>query len=93
MLENYHQGKRLTDEMMLDKGSVVDLVVGKGLSDEKTNVPNLFGKQLDDAKNELFDLSLNVGVLIYDDSFENAEDSLNAKIWKASSCCWCGAKN
>ena len=82
VLGSFYKGQQIPADTALDKGSVVDLIVGKGLSDEKTPVPNLIGMMIDNAKDELFDQSLNVGVLIYDDSFETAEDSLNAKIWK-----------
>lgn len=82
VLANYSNGKQLPADTVLERGAVIDLVVGKGLSDEKTNVPELIGLTVNDATNELFAKNLNLGVLIYDDSFENAEDSINAKIWK-----------
>jgi beta-lactam-binding protein with PASTA domain len=75
-------GASLPVDTLLVRGSYVDLVVGKGLSNEKTEVPALFGLALEDAKRALYKVSLNIGALIYDDSFVTGEDSLNAQIWK-----------
>ncbi len=82
VLANLYNGKRLPADTVLERGSVINLVVGKGLSDEKTNIPELVGLSVNGATNELFAKNLNLGVLIYDQSFESKEDSLNAIIWK-----------
>lgn len=82
VLDAKYMGKFLPDDTILVKGSVIDLVVGKGLSNEKTLVPELFGLHIDEAKQMLYDVSLNIGALVYDVSFVTAEDSLNAIIWK-----------
>jgi eukaryotic-like serine/threonine-protein kinase len=75
-------GQAFPADTVLIKGTAIDLVVGKGLSNERTLAPNLFGLYLNDAKTQLYDLSLNVGALIYDQSVVNKSDSINARIWK-----------
>lgn len=79
--------QKLNDEaidagMLVNKGSNISLVIGKARTGEKTVVPNLTGVSLTQAKSELASLFLNVGAVIYDESVENREDSLEAKIWQ-----------
>ncbi|MFO7879633.1 MAG: PASTA domain-containing protein [Bacteroidota bacterium] len=64
------------------KGDTIDLVLGQGLSDEKTYVPNVEGVALDAATNILNDKYLNVGAVMYDETVENEKDSVEAKIYK-----------
>ena len=64
------------------KGSQIDLVLGRGLSNEKTAAPDLIGLFLEQAKERITNRYLNLGAVIYDASFEDAEDSLNAFVWK-----------
>jgi beta-lactam-binding protein with PASTA domain len=64
------------------KGSVVDLVLGQGLSDDKTHVPNVEGLSINSATTLLNDKFLNVGAVMYDDSVLNLKDSTIAKIFK-----------
>lgn len=82
VLEKRLNGEPFPDDTMLNKGTEVDLIVGKGLSNERTSVPNLFGMKLGDARNTLYTISLNLGALVYDRSVINANDSLNAQVWK-----------
>ncbi len=67
---------------LISKGSEIDLVLGKGLSNERTLVPNLIGFSHAIAKNYLADRYLNIGGVIYDSSIENEEDSINSIIWR-----------
>lgn len=64
------------------KGSNIDLIIGRNKGNLKTPLPNLTGFVINDAQITLTDSKLNQGVLIFDNSVINAEDSLNAKIWK-----------
>ena len=75
-------GMSLPDDTMLIKGTAVDLVVGKGISNEVTQVPDLFGYSIDDAKTALYTVNLNIGALVYDNTCLTTEDSLNARIWR-----------
>jgi beta-lactam-binding protein with PASTA domain len=82
VLDKKLNGIRLPDDTLLIKGTAVDLVVGKGLSNEKTVVPDVKGMYLSDANRSLYNLSLNTGALIYDQSVQTAEDSTQARVWK-----------
>ncbi|MCL3779676.1 PASTA domain-containing protein [Prolixibacteraceae bacterium JC049] len=64
------------------KGAGITLVVGEGLSNELVALPNLAGMHVEQARDSLMMNGLSLGVLIYDDSFRSAEDSVNAKIWR-----------
>ncbi|MFW5805068.1 MAG: PASTA domain-containing protein [Bacteroidales bacterium] len=64
------------------KGDTVDLVLGQGLSDDKTYVPNVEGLTLDAATTILNDRFLNVGAVLYDQTVKTEKDSLQAKIFK-----------
>ncbi len=68
--------------VMVNKGSRIDLTIGKTGNGEKTVVPNLIGSTLVQAKGEIASLFLNVGAVIYDESIDSQEDSLAAKVWK-----------
>ena len=60
-------------------GTTIDLVVGKGLSNEKINIPNLIGLSRIEANIVLKSASLNIGL-----EYFNAEvsDSNSAVIYK-----------
>ncbi len=64
------------------KGSSIDLVLGKGLSEETTAIPDLVGISLFTARYLLADRYLNINAVIYDRSVKNGEDTANAFIWK-----------
>ncbi len=75
-------GVEIEEGQLVGKGSRIDLTIGKSSVGEKTVVPDLTGVSLEQAKNEIASLFLNVGAVIYDESVETEEDSLNAIIWK-----------
>ncbi len=64
------------------KGSSIDLVLGQGLSDETTAVPDLMGMSLFTARNLVADRYLNINAVIYDNSVTNEEDTARAFIWR-----------
>lgn len=82
VLMQLHDGKEITANDSLQKGSVVDLVLSKGLSNQRTGVPNLIGLQLDPARDRINGTSLNLGTYIFDNTIVTAEDSLNAFVYK-----------
>ncbi len=71
----------------LEKGSEIDLVLGRGISNEKTQAPKLTGLTLDEAKNKITSRYLNLGAVIYDGSIHDFQDSLDAFIWKQKPPC------
>jgi beta-lactam-binding protein with PASTA domain len=82
VIKQLHNGKEVIPGDSIQKGSVVDLVLGKGLSNERTPVPELIGMNLDLAKNSILGASLNLGAYIYDSSVLSGDDSANAFVYK-----------
>ncbi len=82
ILEQRYQGRTIEEGQLVDKGSAIDVVVGRGYSDQLTKVPPLIGRSFIQASDKIFELYLNVGAAIYDNSVKNSSDSLNALIWK-----------
>jgi beta-lactam-binding protein with PASTA domain len=82
VLEQKYQSEMIEPGDSVAKGSRIDLVVGRGLSDEKTAAPYLVGMYLEDAINRITSRYLNIGAVIYDGSIVDFEDSLFAFIWK-----------
>lgn len=82
VLSQLHNGKEIAEKDSLQKGSVIDLVLGKGLSNQRTAVPDLIGMNLDPARNRILSASLNLGTYIYDNTILKSEDSLNAFVFK-----------
>ena len=82
VIRQLHNGKEVAEGDSIQKGSVIDLVLGKGLSNERTPVPNLVGLKLERAKNTILGASLNLGTYIYDTTIETSDDTLNAFVYK-----------
>jgi eukaryotic-like serine/threonine-protein kinase len=82
VIEQLYNGKKIAEGDSLQKGSVVDLVLGKGLSNERTPVPDLVGLNLEPAKNRILASSLNLGTFIYDNTILTASDSIHAFVYK-----------
>ena len=84
VLEQMFQGKPISAGTLIEKNSVIDLVLGLGKSNKITIVPDFRGLNYDDASENAANSSLNIGVLIYDQTVETSQDSINALIWKQS---------
>lgn len=82
VLEQKYNGKPISPNTLIIRGSTIDLVVGKGESNEKTFVPNIIGLTYAEAEQKLSSLSLNIGVSMYDKSILSSADTTKAKIWK-----------
>jgi beta-lactam-binding protein with PASTA domain len=82
VIKQLYKGKEVMEGDSIQKGSIIDLVLGKGLSNERTFVPNLVGMKLENAKNTLLYTSLNLGTFIYDSTITNLDDTLNAFVFK-----------
>lgn len=82
VLEQLYSGKKIAEGDSLQKGSVIDLVLGKGLSNQRTAVPDLMGMNLEPAKNKILVSSLNLGAFTYDNTIVNGADSLKAFVYK-----------
>jgi beta-lactam-binding protein with PASTA domain len=82
VLRQMHNGVEIVPGDTLQKGAVIDLVLGNGLSSRRTNIPNLIGLSLPEAMTAVISSRLNVGTYIYDSTVINATDSLVAFIYK-----------
>jgi len=82
VIEQQLNGKKIASGDSIQKGSVIDLVLGKGLSNQRTPVPELIGFNLESARNRILGSSLNLGAFIYDNTILNGEDSLKAFVFK-----------
>jgi len=77
-----YKGEKIKQGTKITKGSIIDLVVGSGLSNKTTFVPCLYGMNKDNAEIKLNNAALNIGAVIYDDNIKTTVDSISAVIWK-----------
>lgn len=82
VIEQQYNGRKVTPGDSIQKGSVIDLILGKGLSNIRTPVPDLTGMRLNAAKTMILGASLNLGTYIYDSSILSGADSINAVVYK-----------
>ncbi|MCX6257264.1 MAG: PASTA domain-containing protein [Bacteroidia bacterium] len=68
----------------IEKGSVIDLMLGKGISEEETFVPHLTGLTKNEARILTENEMLHIGAIIADGNIKSSKDSANAKIYKQS---------
>lgn len=79
VLETRFRGKPIKPGTSVNKGSVIDLIVGDGIGNEQTSVPNLIGLTKAEALFALEVANLAAGAIIYD---ENIKDSTSAVVYK-----------
>lgn len=72
------KGQSVVEKQRFDKGTVVDLVLGEGLSGTRIKVPYLRYLSVAEARTRLFDFSLNLGSVQYDDPV----DTVGAVVYK-----------
>jgi beta-lactam-binding protein with PASTA domain len=77
-----YNGREIQGGDSLQKGSVIDLILGKGLSNQRTSVPDLMGMNIQDAKNRILGASLTLVTSIYDNTITTGQDSLKAFVYK-----------
>jgi beta-lactam-binding protein with PASTA domain len=82
VIDQQFNGKNINAGDSLQKGSVIDLVLGKGLSNQRTPVPNLLGMRLDPAKDKILSSSLNLGTFEYDNTIRKEADTIHAFVYK-----------
>jgi beta-lactam-binding protein with PASTA domain len=82
VLKQTLHGREVSPGDSVQKGMVVDLVLGRGLSSQHTPVPRLLGTTLDQARNEILGSSLNLGAYVFDATVITGTDSLNAFVYK-----------
>lgn len=82
VLQQNLNGSVIEEGTLVEKGTPIDLVLGMGLSNETTTVPNLVGMDLDSAKTVITGRFLNFGLATFDATVENEEDSLAAFVYR-----------
>jgi hypothetical protein len=82
VLQQMHNDSVIKEGTEITKGSVIDLVLGMGLSSSTTRIPDLLGTGLEEAREIIARYYLNLGAVTYDESFQEAEDSSGAFIWR-----------
>ena len=82
VLEQLYHGKHVEPGDSIQKGSVIDLVLGKGLSNRRTPIPDLIGLNIQQARTRILGASLNIGTFTFDNTITNAEDTVNAFVYK-----------
>ena len=82
VLKQTIHGREVAPGDSVQKGMVVDLVLGRGLSSQRTTLPRLAGLTLDEARNEILGASLNLGAYVFDATVLTEEDSLRAFVFK-----------
>jgi beta-lactam-binding protein with PASTA domain len=76
-------GKKIAPGTLIEKGTVIRLIVGKGLSDEEVGVPCLIGLTKKEALEKLLENSLSLGSVIPD----SPKDTLNGRVYRQSPSC------
>jgi beta-lactam-binding protein with PASTA domain len=82
VLSQLFNGKEIAPKDSLQKESFIDLVLGKGLSNQRISVPDLIGMNLDPATDKILGASLNLGTFIYDNTIRSSDDTVNAFVYK-----------
>jgi beta-lactam-binding protein with PASTA domain len=82
VLKQTLHGREVSPGDSVQKGMVIDLVLGRGLSSQRTPVPRLLGTTLEQARNEILGSSLNLGAYVFDATVITGIDSLNAFVYK-----------
>ncbi|MDA3779779.1 MAG: PASTA domain-containing protein [Bacteroidales bacterium] len=82
VLKQQINGVDINFDTLIPKGTKIDLVLGKGLSNKTTQMPDLFAYTYIEAKDMIIGSALNSGAIIFDESVVNADDSASAKVWR-----------
>jgi beta-lactam-binding protein with PASTA domain len=86
VLEQILKGKKVEAGTMIPKGSVIDLVLGKGQGDEKINIPCMIGLSHQDALDKIAENGLSQGAIMCSDCKTSA-DKEKAKVYKQIPAC------
>jgi len=81
VLEQKFKGKIIEPGNLISKGSRIDLVLGRGMQNERTGLPLLIGLNQSESRSRLIDASLNLGQVKYDETINDYKDSLNAMVY------------
>ena len=82
VLKQQINGEEIQPGETVPKGTKVDLVLGKGLSNKRAEIPELVGDTLARAKNVILQNAMNLGHVKYDTTVHDAADSSRAFVWQ-----------
>ena len=68
VLKIYLKGDSISENDLIDKGSVIDLEVGNGLGNQIFDAPDLINLDLEEARFTIIGSGLRLGNIIYEDS-------------------------
>lgn len=83
VLKQLVKGRKIEPGTMIEKGTVIDLVVGKGLGDGSSEIPCLIGLTRAEALEKLAESFLNAGAM----PFDPPADSSSARVYKQIPAC------
>ncbi|HDR68500.1 MAG TPA: PASTA domain-containing protein [Bacteroidaceae bacterium] len=82
VLQQLHNDTVIKEGSEIPKGTIIDLVLGMGLSGETTKIPDLIGLKLEAAQDKISDNYLNIGAITFDETVLDSKDSAGAFIWR-----------
>ena len=82
VLRQLHGNREIEPGVMVESGTVIDLVVGLNSLDNVTYVPYLAGLRNLSAVEAIHDHSLNIGSMTIDETVKDYDDSLNAVVYR-----------
>jgi len=82
VIEQKFNGKPIAPGTSIEKGSKIDLILGKSDGFSNTQVPSLLGLSRIQAEMKAAELMLNIGSVLYDGTVISYADTINAAIVK-----------
>jgi beta-lactam-binding protein with PASTA domain len=82
VLRQMYRGQEIRVGTEIVKGSEIELVIGRGLSSERTHIPNIIGRTFFEARDNLSHQFLNIGLIFYDNTITTGTDSIRAFIYR-----------
>ncbi len=82
ILKQMNNGDEIEAGTMIEKGQLVDFVLGNGLGRSSSLIPELYKQPYQRAINDINDAFFNVGKVYFDESVQNYNDTLNAMVLK-----------
>jgi len=82
VLKQFYKGKEIKAGTQIQKGSYIDLEIGKGLNSERIPVPNLIGRNYLSADSIANNAFINISGIFYDEDVKTKKDTANAVVYK-----------
>ena len=82
VLDQFIKGQYVAPGTEIEAESQVDLLLGLAPGENETHIPYLVGYTLPVARDNIFENSLNVGNISYDETVTSYQDTLNAVVYQ-----------